>query len=103
MGIVYKARDTKLERLVALKFLPPQQISSEDKKQRFIHEAKTASALQHNNICAMHKIDETEYGRMFICMDYYQGENLENRIIQSTRSHNSAPVRLPSSFLSASF
>ena len=71
MGVVYKVQDLKLDRFVALKFLPPHLTTSEDEKQRFIHEAKAASALQHNNICNIHEIDETEDGQLFICMDYY--------------------------------
>ena len=82
MGVVYKAQDLKLDRFVALKFLPPHLTSSEEEKQRFIHEAKAASALQHNNISAIHEIDETEDGQIFICMDYYEGETLDSRIKQ---------------------
>ena len=59
MGIVYKAQDLKLDRFVALKFLPPTFSLDEDAKQRFIHEAKAASSLEHNNICNIHEIDET--------------------------------------------
>ena len=51
MGVVYKAQDLKLDRQVALKFLPPTFSHDEESKQRFIHEAKAASSLQHNNIC----------------------------------------------------
>jgi len=80
MGIVYKAQDLKLDRFVALKFLPPHLTTSKEEKQRFIHEAKAASALQHNNICAIHEIDETEDGQIFICMDYYDGDTLDKRI-----------------------
>jgi serine/threonine protein kinase len=80
MGVIYKAQDLKLDRFVALKFLPPHLITSEEEKQRFIHEAKAASALQHNNICAIHEIDETEDGQMFICMDYYEGDSLKKKI-----------------------
>jgi serine/threonine-protein kinase len=80
MGIVYKAQDLKLDRFVALKFLPPHLTTSDDEKQRFIHEAKAASALQYNNICAIHEIDETEDGQIFICMDYYEGETLDKKI-----------------------
>ncbi len=82
MGVVYKAQDLKLDRFVALKFLPPHLTTSDEEKQRFIHEAKAASALQHNNICAIHEIDETEDGQMFICMDYYEGETLNEKVKQ---------------------
>lgn len=80
MGEVYKAQDLKLDRFVALKFLSPHLTNSKEQKQRFIHEAKAASALQHNNICAIHEIDEAEDGQIFICMDYYEGETLNKRI-----------------------
>jgi serine/threonine protein kinase len=80
MGVVYKAQDLKLDRFVALKFLPPHLTSSEDEKQRFIHEAKAASSLDHNNICAIHEIDETEDGQLFISMAHYEGETLDRKI-----------------------
>jgi serine/threonine-protein kinase len=80
MGIVYKAQDLKLDRFVALKFLPPHLTTSEDEKQRFIHEAKAASSLDHNNICNIYEIDETEDGQLFISMAYYEGETLDQKI-----------------------
>jgi len=80
MGVVYKAEDTKLKRLVALKLLPPAVATDPTTKERFIHEAQSASALQHNNICAIHEIDETEDGQMYIVMDYYEGETLKLKI-----------------------
>ena len=58
MGVVYKAQDTKLNRLVALKFLPSHVTASETEKARFLQEAKAASALDHPNICNVHDIDE---------------------------------------------
>ena len=61
MGIVYKAKDLKLDRFVALKFLPPHLTTSEDEKQRFIQEEKSASSLEHNNIYTIHEIDETAF------------------------------------------
>jgi non-specific serine/threonine protein kinase len=80
MGVIYKAQDLKLDRFVALKFLPQHLTTSEEEKQRFIHEAKAASTLEHNNICNIHEIDETEDGQLFISMAYYEGETLDKRI-----------------------
>ena len=80
MGIVYKAQDLKLDRTVALKFLPPELTLDPDAKERFVHEAKAASSLQHHNICTIHDIDEAADGQMFIVMDLYEGETLKSRI-----------------------
>ncbi len=80
MGVVYKAEDTKLKRTVALKFLPPSFSLDDDAKKRFIHEAQAASALEHNNICTIHEIDETLDGQMFIVMSCYEGETLKQKI-----------------------
>ena len=80
MGVVYKAQDLKLDRLVALKFLPPDVTPDSDSKQRFIDEAKAASALQYTNICVVHDIDETDDGQLFIVMEYLEGETLRERL-----------------------
>ncbi len=87
MGVVYKARDTKLDRLVALKFLPAHLSQAQNEKKRFIHEAKAASALDHPNICTIYEIDETQPvpgqpggGQMFIAMACNDGESLKERI-----------------------
>lgn len=75
MGIVYKARDTRLDRTVALKFLPKHLTSSVKDKQRFIREAKAAAALNHPNICTIHNVDEHN-GIPFIVMEIVEGKNL---------------------------
>jgi len=80
MGVVYKAQDTKLDRAVALKFLPQNIAQTETERTRFIHEAKTASALDHPNICNIHEINETSDGKVFIAMAYYEGETLNVKI-----------------------
>lgn len=80
MGVVYKARDLKLHRFVALKFLPHDVSTEEELKARFTHEAIAASALDHQNICTVYEIDETDDGRMFIAMAYCAGETLKKKI-----------------------
>jgi serine/threonine protein kinase/Flp pilus assembly protein TadD len=80
MGIVYKAEDTKLKRVVALKFLPTQLTRDSAAKERFIQEARAASGLDHPNICTIFEIDETGDGRSFIAMALYGGGTLRERI-----------------------
>ena len=80
MGVVYKAEDIKLERIVALKFLPPHLSNQEAEKKRFIQEAKAASALDHNNICTIYEIGETNDGQLFIAMSYLEGKTLREKI-----------------------
>ncbi len=80
MGVVYKAHDTQLKRTVALKFLPPYLSADEEAKERFIHEAQAASALDHANIGYIHEIGEADDGRLFIAMAYYAGETLKAKI-----------------------
>ncbi|RMI15609.1 MAG: hypothetical protein D6681_04010 [Calditrichaeota bacterium] len=77
MGVVYKARDLKLNRLVALKFLPPYLSTDEEAKKRFLKEARAASSLDHPNICNIHDIGETDDGQMYICMTFYEGQTLK--------------------------
>ena len=77
MGVVYTAKDTQLDRVVALKFLPGHLSKDEDSKRRFIQEAKAASALDHANICTIHHIGETDEGAVYIVMSYYEGQTLK--------------------------
>ena len=72
MGVVYRALDVKLERTVALKFLPEHLIASTEDKERFLREARTASSLDHPNIGVIHGLEEISSGRFFIVMAYYQ-------------------------------
>ena len=80
MGIVYKAQDTKLERHVALKFLPSDLTRDPQAKERFTHEARAASSLDHSNICVVYEIGETEDGQIFIATAFYEGETLKKKI-----------------------
>ena len=80
MGVVYKAQDLKLDRLVALKLLPSNIMDDPEAKLRLVNEARAASSLQHTNICVVHDIDETQDGQMFISMEYLEGETLKKRI-----------------------
>jgi serine/threonine protein kinase/tetratricopeptide (TPR) repeat protein len=80
MGIVYKAEDTRLQRTVAIKLLLPEFSDEPEAKERLLREARAASAFQHQNICTMHEIGETEDGQVFLCMDYYEGETLQDRL-----------------------
>jgi tetratricopeptide (TPR) repeat protein/tRNA A-37 threonylcarbamoyl transferase component Bud32 len=80
MGVVYKARDRKLDRHVALKFLPQQWSHDEGAKQRFVREAQAASATHHPNICTVHDIAAADDGQLFIVMGYYEGPTLKQRL-----------------------
>src|SRR5512143_1520142 len=79
MGVVYKAHDEKLDRIVALKVLPPEAVSREDRRRRFLQEARAASALNHPHILTIYEIGEAD-SRPYIAMEYIQGETLRHKI-----------------------
>jgi pimeloyl-ACP methyl ester carboxylesterase len=80
MGVVYKALDRRLQRFVALKFLPPYLGSEPDLKTRFLREAKTIASLDHPNICTLFGVEEAEHGQLFMVMPCYEGETLKQKI-----------------------
>jgi serine/threonine-protein kinase len=80
MGVVYKALDLKLERTVALKFLPQEIVVSDLDKERLLREARSASALDHPNIGVIHGIEESDDHQLFIVMAYYEGDTLAQKL-----------------------
>jgi serine/threonine protein kinase len=80
MGVVYKGRDTHLDRFVALKVLPPEKVADPERKQRFTQEAKSASALNHPGIITIHDI-ASDGGVDFIVMEYVEGKTLDRLIL----------------------
>src|SRR5215470_11615565 len=79
MGVVYKARDLRLDRFVSIKVLRAEQLKDESRKQRFIQEAKAASSLNHPNIITIYEIDQ-ENGTDFIVMEFVAGKTLQQLI-----------------------
>ena len=95
MGVVYKAEDTRLQRTVALKFLPRGFDSHEPERARFLQEARAASALNHPNVCTVYDIGEAD-GQQFIVMEYVGGvalrEKIAGRGLQAAAGRSSAAL-----------
>ena len=106
MGVVYRALDLKLQRTVALKFLPDELVSTVTDKERFLREARTASSLDHPNVGVIHGIEQAADGRTFIVMAYYEGETLTRKLMRGSLPLEQAidfamqMARLPNPFLS---
>jgi len=92
MGIVYRATDTRLNRDVALKVLPPELTADADRRERFIREARAASALEHPNIAVIHDVGE-EDGVSFIAMELVRGDKLSHAIAGGPSSVSANPGR----------
>ncbi|MBI3189325.1 MAG: serine/threonine protein kinase, partial [Ignavibacteriales bacterium] len=90
MGVVYKAQDTKLDRFVAIKFLPSHLSATSENKARFLQEAKAAAALSHPNILGVYEIND-ENGKLFFVMEYIEGTTLKH-YITNLKSGTGVPV-----------
>ncbi len=88
MGVIYRAKDTRLERQVALKFLLGSIQKDEVAKQRFLVEARSVSQLDHRNICAIYDIGKTDDDLIYITLPFYEGETLANKILQGALDIN---------------
>src|SRR6185436_19237706 len=84
MGTVYQAHDSRLDRRVALEFLPSHVGENVDSADRLLVEARAAAGLQHPNVCTIHAVGETDDGRPFIAMELYEGESLKHRLRRGT-------------------
>src|SRR5512135_3021950 len=79
MGVVYRAQDLTLDRVVAIKFLPRHLAANDAERARFLQEAKAASALNHPNVCTIHEIAE-ENNEQFIVMEFVEGRELKEEL-----------------------
>ena len=83
MGEVYRARDTRLNRTVAIKILPPDLSRNSEARERFDREARTISSLNHPNICTLHDVGHQD-GTDYLVMEYLEGETLADRLCTAT-------------------
>src|SRR5258705_1485701 len=89
MGAVYKAYDNKLHRVVALKVLPPEFVSQQDRRRRFFQEARAASALNHPHILTVYEVGEDD-GKPYIAMEYIEGQTIRQKIKAKAMQLNEA-------------
>lgn len=99
MGVVCKAEDVRLKRMVALKFLPSHLTQDGPRRERLLREARAASSLDHPNICTIHEVEEGDDGQIVLVMAYYEGETLSARI-QRGRMDLAAAVEITGRILS---
>lgn len=88
MGMIHKAKDTRLDRLVALKCLPPHLTINNHNRERFLNEARAVSRLDHQNICTLYDIGETDKKELYIAMPFYEGYTLDKRIENGPIPHD---------------
>jgi serine/threonine protein kinase len=93
MGEVYRANDTRLNRIVAIKVMPPHFADDPEMKQRFDREAQTIAGLNHPNICVLHDVGN-EAGQDFLVMEFLEGETLEQRLNRVRDPSSSAKARV---------
>jgi len=91
MGIVYKAEDLRLNRVIALKFLHPDMTRDEEAIERFLNEAQLVSSLDHPNICNLYEVDKTADSQFFMAMAYYEGQTLYERL-RAVKNGLSEPI-----------
>jgi len=99
MGVVCKAEDVRLKRMVALKFLPAHLMRDGPRRERLLREARAASSLDHPNICTIHDVEEAEDGQIVLVMAYYEGETLSARIQRGSMKLESAVDIKPSNVI----
>ncbi len=91
MGVVYRAEDTNLRRQVALKVLPPELVANEERRLRFLREARAAAAVTHPNIGTIYEVDEAD-GIVFIAMELVEGKTLREAIGGRPIAHQGCPA-----------